>query len=80
MRLPRLVYEGLPWLYFAGGIALVLASYRLHSGVWSMLLLLSGVLGLLGGVVVWLRRRDYRTARHEYWSRSEDPDSDDMLR
>ncbi len=80
MRLPGPVYESLPWLYFAGGVLLLLASYRLHAGLWSMLLLLAGVLGLVGGAVIWLRRRDFRATHAEYWGRGRESDGDDTLR
>ena len=66
-HLSRPVYEGLPWLYMACGLAALLASYLLASHRAASLLV--GVLGLLilvGGIVVLLRRRDYRRLRSEY--------------
>ena len=68
----RPVYEVLPWLYISFGLAALGASYLL--AVRRTLSLLAGVLGLialLGGIVVLLRRRDYRLLRSEYG----DPDS-----
>ncbi len=68
MQLPKPVYESLPWLYALAGALLAAASHRLHSGLLSVLLLIAGTLGLVGGAVIWLRRRDFRATRAEYWS------------
>jgi hypothetical protein len=75
MRLANPVYESLPVLYLLVGASLLFGSYRLHSGVLCVLLLITGMLGLIAGVAVWLRRRDFRASRTEYGSdaaRSED--------
>jgi hypothetical protein len=62
----------LPWVYIIFGLGALIASYLVAArGVLS---LLAGVLGLLcvvGGFVVVLRRRDYRALRSQY----ADPDS-----
>jgi nitrate reductase gamma subunit len=66
LHLARPLYEGLPWLYMACGLAALVASYR---EVWpraSVFLGLTGAIALLAGVVVWLRRRDYRRMRTHY--------------
>jgi hypothetical protein len=71
-HLSRPVYEVLPWLYISLGLATLVASYLLAAR--RTLSLIVGVLGLvtlLGGIVVLLRRRDYRLLRSEY----ADPDS-----
>ncbi len=70
-RLSRPVYEGLPWLYIVCGIAALIGSYLLPSGVWSLIAGFVGFAGVLGGVVILLRRRDYRELRSQY----ADPDS-----
>jgi hypothetical protein len=70
-RLSRPVYEGLPWFYLVCGIAACVGSYFLPSGVLSLLVGLAGLTGLLGGVVILLRRRDYRELRSQY----ADPDA-----
>ena len=74
MQLPKPIYESLPWVYALAGAVLIAISHELHSGAVSLLLLLAGVMGLVGGAVVWLRRRDFRTTRAEYWSQQERPD------
>jgi hypothetical protein len=66
-HLSRPVYEGLPWLYMTGGLAGLAASYLLAAR--ARLSLTVGLLGLavlLGGIVVLLRRRDYRELRSHY--------------
>jgi len=63
----RPIYEVLPWLYISGGAAALLASYLLAArGGLSLLIGVAGFLSLLGGVVVLLRRRDYRALRSQY--------------
>ncbi|HEY0767796.1 MAG TPA: hypothetical protein VGD47_07540 [Steroidobacteraceae bacterium] len=63
----RPVYEGLPWFYITCGVAALVTSYQLASrGVLSLLVGLLGLLILLGGIVVLLRRRDYRDMRSQY--------------
>ena len=68
MRLSKPVYESLPWGYALGGAALITISHRLHSGLLASLLLLGGVLAVVGGAAIWLRRRDFRATRAEYWA------------
>jgi hypothetical protein len=69
-RLSRPVYEGLPWFYLACGVAALVGSYFLPSGLLSLLIGFAGLAAVLGGVVILLRRRDYRQLRSQY-----DPDA-----
>ena len=71
-QLSRPLYEGLPWIYMGAGGLAVFGSYLLAThGLLSFILGLAGMLAVLGGFVVLLRRRDYRTLRSQY----ADPDS-----
>ena len=68
----RPVYEGLPWFYIICGLTALGGSYLVAAhGVVSLLIGALGILLVLGGVVVLLRRRDYRALRAQY----ADPDS-----
>lgn len=63
----RPVYEGLPWFYIICGLAVLGGSYLLNGyGLASLIAGILGLLLLLGGVVVLLRRRDYRALRAQY--------------
>lgn len=73
-RLPKPLYESLPFCYAGAGLALLAASYALSPGWVSTAALLAGLAGLLGGLVVWLRRRDYRAMRTRYRSGKSLPD------
>jgi hypothetical protein len=76
LQLSKPVYESLPWGYALGGAALLAISHRLHSGILAALLLLAGVLGLVAGAAIALRRRDFRITRAEYWSQDDQPHID----
>jgi nitrate reductase gamma subunit len=68
----RPVYEGLPWVYIIFGLGALIASYLLAArGILSLLVGLLGLLCVVGGFVLLLRRRDYRALRSQYV----DPDS-----
>ena len=63
----RPVYEGLPWVYIILGLGALIGSYLLAArGVLSLLVGVLGLLSLVGGFVVVLRRRDYRALRSQY--------------
>ncbi|MBV8783851.1 MAG: hypothetical protein JOZ67_06680 [Gammaproteobacteria bacterium] len=68
----RPVYEGLPWFYIICGLLALALSYALalHGGL-SLVIGILGLLAVLAGVVVLLRRRDYRALRAQYG----DPDA-----
>jgi hypothetical protein len=66
MRVPKPLYESLPFLYGAGGACALAASYAIAAPGWSLLIAIAGVAGILAGLVVWLRRRDYRTMQERY--------------
>jgi len=63
VQLPGPLYESLPAAYVLGGVAALVAGYTLHSGLLSMALSVLGLLAVIGGTVLWLRRRDYRATR-----------------
>jgi hypothetical protein len=66
-RLSRPVYESLPWGYIVFGLAALLVSYLLAAhGALSFTLGSLGLAALLYGIVVLLRRRDYRELRSQY--------------
>ncbi|HTD13316.1 MAG TPA: hypothetical protein VK676_14725 [Steroidobacteraceae bacterium] len=71
-HLSRPLYEGLPWIYMASGVLTLLGSYWLAAhGALSLIVGLAGLVALVGGFVVLLRRRDYRELRSQY----ADPDA-----
>jgi hypothetical protein len=69
--LSKPLYESLPWLYGIGGVFALAVSYRLQEGWFSHLLTLLGIGGLVFGIVIGLRRRDFRATRSEYTQRNE---------
>ncbi len=63
--LPRRLYESLPYVYMVAGLgALVLAFVR-QRGPHGVLMLFGG-LALTVGLVLWMRRREYRDNQAEY--------------
>ena len=65
-HLSRPLYEVLPWMYLAGGAAALFGSYMSPYRALSIAVGLLGLLGVLGGSVVLLRRRDFRAMRSNY--------------
>jgi len=70
--LAKPIYEFLPYLYMLIGVLLVGSSWLVHASAWPAALLIGGCVALLAGLVIWLRRRDYRTTQAQYNSRSLD--------
>lgn len=70
MWLARPIYEFLPYLYMLVGIGLLTAAWFVDMETLPSILMVVGALSLMGGLVLWLRRRDYRTRQAEYNSRS----------
>jgi len=64
--LSRPIYESLPWVYLSAGALALLISYLQTSSALSLVLGLPGLLAVLAGVVVLLRRRGYRQLRAQY--------------
>ena len=70
MWLARPIYEFLLYLYMLVGVALLGAAWFIEMSTLPSIFILVGVLSLMAGLVLWLRRRDYRTRQSEYNSRS----------
>lgn len=65
-RFSRPVYEGLPWLYLICGVLGLAMSYVQRASGFSVVIGLFGLTCLIGGLVVLLRRRDFRELRSNY--------------
>jgi hypothetical protein len=60
MWVSKPIYESLPYFYLAvGGISLV-ASMYLNYWHWPTICFVVGIGSLVGGLVLFLKRRDYR--------------------
>ena len=70
-HLSRPLYEALPWLYIVCGLIGVGASYLNPSRAMSFLLGVPGLVAVIGGIVVILRRRDFRKMREDYLNTDE---------
>jgi len=63
----RPVYEVLPWVYIGCGVAALSASYLLAArAALSIAVGVPGIACIVGGIVLLLRRRDYRALRSQY--------------
>lgn len=63
MWLRKPLYEALPFVYMSVGLVGVGVSFLLEEGYGSYALLFAGLALLTGGLVLWLKRRDYRLSR-----------------
>ena len=70
--LAKPLYEFLPYFYMLVGLVLAGSSWVVRAPGWPMGLLIAGCVALLAGLVIWLRRRDYRTTQAQYNSHSLD--------
>jgi len=66
MRVSRPLYESLPYTYIVVGVAALVASFAWRVADWSGILAFFGVVAILGGLVLVLRRRDYRIQQRHY--------------
>ena len=72
MRIARGVYESLPYAYMLVGIAAIVASFNWRVPGWSDVMGLFGLVAIVSGLVLVLRRRDYRIQKRHYGAEFED--------
>jgi hypothetical protein len=72
MWLARPIYEALPYAYMAIGAVLIASAWWVDVQSLPSVLMIAGVLTAIGGLVLWMHRRDYRQKQAEYNSRSLD--------
>ena len=63
MWLTKPLYEVLPYVYMVLGAASLVASVYVDYWHWPMIATMVGLGCMVAGLVVWLRRRDYRQNR-----------------
>ena len=68
-QLNKPVYESLPAVYAGLGATLLWLSYRHQEAWWSTPCALAGLVGLIAGLVLWMRRLDYRATSVDYQHR-----------
>jgi hypothetical protein len=59
-------YELVPYLYLVLGVGFLLASLYLDYWHWPVICLVAGIVCLILGLVIFLRRRDFRKAGTNY--------------
>ena len=72
MRLARSLYESLPYVYIAVGVGAVATSYLWRAPPWSTVMALFGLVAVVSGLVLVLRRRDYRIQKRHYGAEFDD--------
>ena len=66
MRLSRPLYELLPYAYLLVGVAAIVTSFLWRVAEWSDLMAGCGLIAIVAGLVLVLRRRDYRIQKRHY--------------
>jgi hypothetical protein len=74
MRLSRSIYESLPYVYMLVGVGAFALSFLWRSENWSDLIAAFGLVFLVTGLVLALRRRDYRIQKRRYGAEFDDDD------
>ena len=72
MRIAKGIYESLPFAYMVLGVAALVASFLWRVPTWSDVLAGVGLLAVVSGLVLVLRRRDYRVQQRRYGAEFED--------
>lgn len=65
MWLPRPIYESLPYALVAAGVALALLAFKVEAVPHGLFLGGGGLLAVVG-LLLWLKRRDYRANHSQY--------------
>ena len=60
MWVSRPIYESLPYLYMLAGAVSLVASLYINHSYWPTICFVTGLICLVAGLVVLLKRRDYR--------------------
>ena len=74
MWLSKPIYEALPYFYLLAGAAALAASLYLNYWHWPSICFAVGVASLIGGIVVLLKRRDFRLRRMDRERESDVPE------
>jgi small-conductance mechanosensitive channel len=74
MRLARSIYESLPYVYMLVGIGALLASFLWRAEDWSDLVAGFGLIVVVIGLALALRRRDFRIQKRHYGAEFDDDD------
>jgi len=61
--LSKPLYETLPFFYLIAGVGLLIASLYLNFWYWPTLCLIGGIICLVTGLFVLLKRKDFRSAK-----------------
>ncbi len=77
MWLSKPIYEFLPYYYVISGLVALAASTYVDYWYWPTICLIMGFACLIAGLVVWLKRRDYRQNETLYTQNLSDPELDD---
>jgi hypothetical protein len=65
MWIPRPLYEAIPYACAATGAAMLVTAFMVHRGQEGWLFGLGGLAVILG-LVLWMKRRDYRSTQADY--------------
>ena len=71
MWVSKPIYESLPYFYLVVGAITLVASMYLNHWYWPTICFTVGISSLVGGLVVFLKRRDFRRYGHRGRSREE---------
>ena len=72
MRIARNLYESLPYIYIAIGVAAGVTSFLWRVPPWSDVMGGFGLVAVVSGLVLVLRRRDYRIQKRRYGAELDD--------
>jgi hypothetical protein len=64
MWVSKPIYESLPYFYLSSGFISLMASMYLNHWYWPTICFVVGIGTLVGGLIVFLKRRDYRLRVH----------------
>jgi protein-S-isoprenylcysteine O-methyltransferase Ste14 len=63
MWLPKPLYESIPFNYLILGVAAIVAAFYVEAGYWPEIFAVGGILLVVTGIVLLLRRKGYRSSR-----------------